>query len=137
MEVIIISCYWLMIFLDFMWKYMLKSKDEALNNFKRFKAISESNMRLRAIRTDRIGEFTSTTFRLFNDEQEVKCFLTALYSTQQNGCNRVEEPNNHRNGNIYIKEHGGPVEILGRSTKNDDIHLEQSSYAQYSRIDFL
>lgn len=74
-------------FSRFMWVYMLKSKDEALANFKKFKIFveTESDKKLRAIRTDRGGEFTSTAFKLFCEEQGVKRFLTAPYSPQQNG----------------------------------------------------
>ena len=47
-----------------MWVYMIKSKDEALNAFKKFRATVErkENKRILVLRTDRGGEFCSKEF---------------------------------------------------------------------------
>ncbi|KAF2284368.1 hypothetical protein GH714_021152 [Hevea brasiliensis] len=54
-------------FSRFMWVYMLKSKDEALNNFKRFKAIVESESDMRSNQAIMLGYESGTkAYRLFD-----------------------------------------------------------------------
>jgi transposase InsO family protein len=82
--------YFLLIVDDFsryMWLEVLRSKDEAFRYFKKIKALAESDrgVRLRAFRTDRGGEFNSTEFTRFCEEQGVRRNTTAPYSPQQNG----------------------------------------------------
>lgn len=74
-------------FSRFMWVSMLKSKDEAFSAFKKFKRSVEveKEKKLKAFRTDRGGEFTSTAFKDMCEAEGVKRFLTAPYSPQQNG----------------------------------------------------
>jgi len=50
-----------------MWVEMLRSKDEALAYFRRVKARAKTEFegKLKAIRTDRGGEFNSTEFSVF------------------------------------------------------------------------
>jgi hypothetical protein len=50
-----------------MWVEMLRSKDEALAYFRRVKARAKTEFegKLKAIRTDRGGEFNSTQFSVF------------------------------------------------------------------------
>jgi transposase InsO family protein len=55
--------------------------------FKKVKvpAEMEKNCKLKALRTDRDGEFTSNEFRNYCEMLEIKRYLTAPYSPQQNG----------------------------------------------------
>ena len=71
----------------YMWVELLKSKDQALDYFKKIKlrAESESGGKLKALRTDRGGEFTSHMFSLFCNEGGIKHNTTTPYSPQQNG----------------------------------------------------
>ncbi|KAJ0500497.1 putative RNA-directed DNA polymerase [Helianthus annuus] len=71
----------------FMWVYLLKSKDEALMRFKKFKAKveKESSFRIKMLRTDRGGEFNSHKFSEFCSEAGIRRQLTAPYTPQQNG----------------------------------------------------
>jgi transposase InsO family protein len=71
----------------FMWAVLLPSKDVVGDTIKRFKAGAEleSKHSLRTFRTDRGGEFTSTTLGKFFSEHGVQRHLTAPYSPQQNG----------------------------------------------------
>ncbi|KAJ9561724.1 hypothetical protein OSB04_006884 [Centaurea solstitialis] len=71
----------------FMWVYVISTKDEAFPAFKRFKAQveTESTNRVKMLRTDRGGEFTSRQFNEFCDKEGVKRQLTAPYTPQQNG----------------------------------------------------
>ena len=45
----------------------------------------QSERAIKVLRTDRGGEFTSTVFELFCDEQGIKRQLTAPYTPEQNG----------------------------------------------------
>jgi IS30 family transposase len=70
-----------------MWIELLRSKDEALLSLKKIKqrAETENEGKLKAIRTDRGGEFNSATFTIFCNEQGIKHYTTTPYSPQQNG----------------------------------------------------
>ena len=69
------------------WVYFLIEKSEAFVVFKRFKihVEKETNSFIRALRTDRGGEFTSQEFTNFCDVNGIRRQLTAAYTPQQNG----------------------------------------------------
>ena len=71
----------------YMWLQLLTSKDEAAMVIKKFKmcAEAESVKKLRVLRTDHSGEFTSVEFAAYCVEQGVERHHTAPYSPQQNG----------------------------------------------------
>lgn len=71
----------------YMWVTLLCSKDEALAALKKIQkaAETERNLKLKALRTDRGGEFTSKEFVEYCDEHGIKHFLTAPYTPQDNG----------------------------------------------------
>ncbi|GKA09506.1 zinc finger, CCHC-type containing protein [Tanacetum coccineum] len=71
----------------FMWAYFLTSKDQTFSTFKEFRQRIEIEMRmkLRMLRTDRGGEFTSNEFTKYCKENGIARQLTAPYSPQQNG----------------------------------------------------
>ena len=56
-----------------MWAYFLASKDQALDNFKEFRCKVETEMRtkIRMLRTDRGGEFTSNEFTKYCKENGI------------------------------------------------------------------
>ena len=66
---------------------MLQHKSDAFEAFKKFKALAETQkgVNLKALRTDRGGEFTSTKFSNYCINNGIKKELTAPYSPQQNG----------------------------------------------------
>jgi len=70
----------------YMWVEMLKTKDQALECFKKIKlrAEVESDNKLKELRTDRGGEFNSHLFSVFCTEEGIKHYTTTPY-TQQNG----------------------------------------------------
>ena len=70
-----------------MWLQLLTSKDEAAAAIKKFKmrAEAESGKKLRVLRTDHGGEFTSVEFAAYCADQGVVRHHTASYSPQQNG----------------------------------------------------
>ncbi|WVZ50972.1 hypothetical protein U9M48_002169 [Paspalum notatum var. saurae] len=71
----------------FMWLCLLASKDQAPAAIRRFKAAAEveSGRKLKVLRTDRGGEFTSVEFGVYCAEEGVQRQLTAPYTPQQNG----------------------------------------------------
>ncbi|GJX59588.1 zinc finger, CCHC-type containing protein [Tanacetum coccineum] len=71
----------------FMWAYFLTSKDQAFSTFKEFRQQIEMEMRmkLRMLRTDRGGEYTSNEFTKYCKENGIARQLTAPYLPQQNG----------------------------------------------------
>ena len=60
------------------WIYFLKEKSEAFNMFKKFKVLveNESGFYIKALRTDRGGEFTSKQFDDFCKSNGIQRFLT-------------------------------------------------------------
>jgi hypothetical protein len=66
----------------YMWVELLKSKDQALEYFKKVKnrAEVEIESKLKALRTDRGGEFTSQLFTVFCNEQGIKHYTPTPYT---------------------------------------------------------
>ncbi|WVZ91404.1 hypothetical protein U9M48_037581 [Paspalum notatum var. saurae] len=71
----------------YMWVMLVSQKSEAAAEIIKFQAgvEVESGRKLRALRTDRGGEFTAVTFGEYCARQGVKRQLTAPYTPQQNG----------------------------------------------------
>lgn len=71
----------------YMWVEMLNTKDQALDCFKKIKQRAEVELggSLKALRTDRGGEFTSNLFSVFCSQFGIKHYTTTPYSPQQNG----------------------------------------------------
>lgn len=74
-------------FSRFMWVYVIKTKDEALVAFKKFKVQVENktSFKVKTLRTDRGGEFVSQCFSEFCEAEGIQRQLTAPYTPQQNG----------------------------------------------------
>lgn len=70
-----------------MWTYLLKTKNEAFEAFKHFKALVEDGKerKIKTFRTDRGGEFCSKEFLNYCEENGINRHFTAPYSPQQNG----------------------------------------------------
>ena len=71
----------------YMWIQLLSSKDQASAAIKNFQASVEveTGQKLKTLRNDRGGEFTSVEFGRYCVERGVERQLTAPYSPQQNG----------------------------------------------------
>jgi hypothetical protein len=69
------------------WVYFLKSKDEVFNKFKEFKALIENifERKIKILRLDNGGEYTSKEFVNFCKDVGIKRELTTPYNPQQNG----------------------------------------------------
>ena len=72
---------------------MLQCKSDAFEAFKHFKNLAETKkgMKVKTLRLDRGGEFTSDEFTNYCLKHGIKRQLTAPYSPQQNGV--VERKN--------------------------------------------
>ena len=66
---------------------MLKEKSEAFGKFKKLRASieQETGISIKTLRTDRGGEFMSSEFNTFCENNGIQGHLTAPYSPQQNG----------------------------------------------------
>ncbi|CAL8992988.1 unnamed protein product [Prunus brigantina] len=69
------------------WIYFLRYKSEVFSVFKKFKAVVElqSGYKLKKLRSDRGGEYTSIEFSKFCDDMGMERQLTVAHSPQQNG----------------------------------------------------
>jgi transposase InsO family protein len=69
------------------WVYFLKLKDEVFEKFKEFKALVEnlSEKKIKILRSDNGGEYTSKEFKDFCRDVGIKRELTTPYNPQQNG----------------------------------------------------
>ena len=69
------------------WVYLLLEKSEALECFKSFKKMveKEAERSIKCLRTDRGGEFVSSNFKAFCEEEGIKRQLTTAYTPHQNG----------------------------------------------------
>jgi transposase InsO family protein len=82
-------CYFLLLVDDcsrYMWLQLLTSKAEAATAIRQFKARveTETGKKLKILRTDRGGEFTSIEFGVYCAEEGMQRHMTAPYSPQQN-----------------------------------------------------
>jgi hypothetical protein len=69
------------------WVYFSKSKDEVFDKFKEFKSLIKnlSKRKIKILRSDNGGEYTSKEFVNFCEDVEIKRELTTPYNPQQNG----------------------------------------------------
>lgn len=69
-----------------MWTYLLKTKDEAFEAFKKFKQqVETAEIRIKSFHTDRGGEFCSQQFISYCEQSGIYRQFTAPYTPQQNG----------------------------------------------------
>ncbi len=70
-----------------MWVFVLKTKDQSLDAFVKFKPLAENTAgrRVKTLRSDRGGEFLSGEFAQVCEEAGIQRHLTAPNSPQQNG----------------------------------------------------
>jgi hypothetical protein len=74
------------------WVYFLKSKDEVFSKFKEFKALIEnlSERKIKKLRSDNGGEYTSKYFENFCKDVGIKRVLTTPYNPQKNGVAEIK-----------------------------------------------
>ena len=71
----------------FIWLYLLKHKSDVLDVFKFFKATIENqlNSKIKTLRTENGGEFTSNAFKLFYSSHGIIHQFSCPHTPQQNG----------------------------------------------------
>ncbi|CAL2257905.1 unnamed protein product [Prunus armeniaca] len=69
------------------WVYLLRYKFDALNCFQKFKSMVElqSGFRVKCLRSDKGGEFTSCEFNKLCEEEGIQRQFSMAYTLQQNG----------------------------------------------------
>jgi transposase InsO family protein len=69
------------------WIYFLKTKDEVFIRFQEFKTLFENQTgkKIKVLRSDNGGEYTSKEFEGFCKEPGIKRKMTVMYNPQQNG----------------------------------------------------
>ena len=70
-----------------MWVYILKHKDDVFLCFLEWKALVErsTNQKLKALRTDNVGEYMSTEFQTYLKKEGVRRELAVPKTPEQNG----------------------------------------------------
>lgn len=84
------SFYFLLLVDDFsrkMWVYFIREKSEAFGKFKLWQNLveNETGKKVKKLRTDRGGEFTSDEFNKYCNDHGIKRQLTTAHTPQQNG----------------------------------------------------
>ena len=123
--------YFLLIIDDFsqlIWVAMLQHKSDALEAFKKLKALAETEkgVKLKALRTDRGGEFTSTEFSNYCISNGIKRDLTAPYSPQQNGVAERKNRTVMSMVRAMLKAKDLPRELWGEATSTTLYILNRS-----------
>ncbi|WVZ57966.1 LOW QUALITY PROTEIN: hypothetical protein U9M48_008290 [Paspalum notatum var. saurae] len=113
----------------YMWLRLLTTKDQAAEAIKEIKARAEAETgkKLRLLRTDRGGEFTSMEFGQYCAEVGVGRHLSAPYSPQQNGV--VERKNQTVVGmaRCMLKAKGMPAAFWGEAVTTAVYILNRAS----------
>uniref|UniRef100_A0ACD5X227 Uncharacterized protein n=1 Tax=Avena sativa TaxID=4498 RepID=A0ACD5X227_AVESA len=115
----------------YMWLTLLASKDEAEAAIKRFKASAEvqSGCKLRTMRTDRGGEFTSKDFDAYCAEHGVQRHLSAPYSPQQNGVVERRNQTVFAMARSMLKARGVPSKFWGEAVTTA-VYILNRSYTR-------
>jgi transposase InsO family protein len=112
----------------FMWIELLATKDQAPQMFKKIKVQAETEIggSLKALRTDRGGEFNSVNFTIYCEELGIKHFTTAPHTPQQNGV--VERRNSTivEMARCLLKGMKVPGEFWGEAVKTAVYILNRS-----------
>lgn len=100
--------------------FMLKTKDEALSAFKRFKAMVEKDSKqgIKTFRTDRGGEFCSKEFVLYYELVGIQRHYTAPYSPKQNGVMERGNRTVVAMGRSMLKERNIPAKLWGEAIRH-------------------
>jgi transposase InsO family protein len=104
-------------FSRFMWIELLTTKDQALSYIKKVKASAENEIggKLKALRTDRGGEFNSNLFTVFCNDSGIKHYTTTPYSPQQNGVVERRNQTVVEMARCMLKSKGMPARLWGEA----------------------
>jgi transposase InsO family protein len=101
------------------WVYFLKSKDEVFSKFKEFKVLIEnlSERKIKILRSDNGGEYTSEEFANFCKYVRIKRELTTPYNPQQNGVAEIKNKNIMEAVKTMIHDQDLPMHLWEEATK--------------------
>ena len=99
------------------WLGLMKHKDEAFEKFQSFKALveNESDYKIKCLRSDRGGDFTSNEFFDFCEEHGIRREFSTARTPQQNGV--VERMNKtvQQMARAMLDEFGTPATFWGEA----------------------
>ena len=110
------------------WVYFLKERSEALEVFKKFKAMVEnqSNRKIKVLRSDQGGEYISKEFEKYCDDTGIRRQLTVAYSPQQNGVAERKNRTIDDMANSMLKEKGMPKSFWAEAVSTSVYILNRS-----------
>ena len=122
-----------------MWLVLLSNKSEAAATIKKFQAVVEveTGRKLRALRTDRGGEFTAVTFAESYADHGVHRQLTAPYSPQQNGVVERRNQTMLAMAQCLLKARGVPSTFWGGGGEHCCVHPQPVSHQSSEEQDPL
>ncbi|KAJ9566879.1 hypothetical protein OSB04_002845 [Centaurea solstitialis] len=101
----------------YLYVYLLKSKDEAFDAFKVYKAEVENQQekRIKILRSDRGGEYFSREFDAFCEENGIKHERTSPFTPQQNGLAERKNRTFVEMVNCMLNQSGLPTNLWGEA----------------------
>jgi transposase InsO family protein len=101
------------------WVYFLKSKDEVLVLFKEFKAlvVNLSERKIKILRLDNGGEYTSNEFGSFCRDVGIKRELTTPYNLQKNGVSERKNRTIMEAIKTMIQDQDLPMHLWAEATR--------------------
>lgn len=121
------------------WVYMLKNKSEAFENLQRFHVLVERQIRkkLKAIRSNRGGEFSSFCFQKYCENLGIKREFTTPYTPQQNGVVERKNKNVVEMARSLLKSRNLPIKLWGKATATTVYLINRSpTHALYNKTPF-
>jgi transposase InsO family protein len=100
------------------WLYLLKTKDEVFNKFQEFKAEIEilTNKKIKTLRTDNGGEYTSKEFITFCKTTWIRRELTVPHNPQQNGVAERKNKSIEETVKALLNDQGLSMFLWGEAT---------------------
>jgi hypothetical protein len=110
------------------WIYFLKTKDGVLARFQEFKARVENltGMRIKVLRSDNGGEYTSRDFSDFCIEAGIKMEYSIPYNPQQNGLAERKNKTIIEATKVMIHDHNLPM-IMWEKASMTTVHVHNKS----------
>ncbi|KAL6287822.1 hypothetical protein ACE6H2_012212 [Prunus campanulata] len=110
------------------WLFFLQYKSQALNIFRKFKIMVElqCGYKIKKLRSDRGGEYTSQDFSKFCEEMGIERQLTVAYSPQQNGVAERKNRTVMEMARTMMHEKKIPLKFWGEAV-NTAVYLQNRS----------
>eukprot|EP00253_Pinus_taeda_P031152 PITA_31152 len=111
------------------WIGLLKHNDEAFEKCKHFKALveNESNRKIKCLRSDRGGEFTSDEFFDFCEQHGIKMQFSTARTPQQNGVVERMNITVQQMARAMLDESGTPATFWGEAALSTITILNQAN----------